>query len=187
MGPRQVSASETRAALALPAVAAVVALPAVLPRMDIPIGDYVLIGERLVYLPATVALGLWLARRGSLVADAVVVAGLACLWLILAPRGPQWPSYSIPDLLLCLAVACAISQLVISQKRVELSVLATMALSLWVTDSLIMAPWCGAAIAWEFTSTTACGSAWGDPYAAVPATIALAGWLWWLSRAPGRE
>jgi hypothetical protein len=179
--------SETKAALALPAVAAVVALPAVLPKVDTPILGHILFGERLAYLPVTVALGLWAARRGSMAADAVVVAGLTCLWLILAPRGPQWPSYSIPDLFLCLAVACAISQLVISQKRVELSVLATLALSLWVVDSLIMAPWCGAAISWEYSTTTACGSAWGDPYAAVPATLALSGWLWWIRRAAGRE
>jgi hypothetical protein len=179
--------SEAKAALALPAVAAVVALPAVLPQMDIPIGDQMLIGERLVYLPATVAIGLLAARRGSLAADGVVLGGLACLWLIMAPRGPQWPSYSAPDLLLCLAVACALYQLALDQKRVDLSVAATLALALWVVDSLIMAPWCAASIQWEFTATTACGSAWGSAYAAVPATLSLAGWLWWIRRAAGQQ
>jgi hypothetical protein len=164
---------------AVPAVVSVMALPAMLPKVDI--GP--LIGERLVYLPATVGLGIWAARGGSKAAIYVLLAGIACLALILEPRGPQWPSYSYPDWALCLAVALALYQLQDAQISVLSKTMVTLALSLWVFDGLVAAPWCGALSDWHFTASTACGTAWGDPRASIPALAGLAGWLWVLRRA----
>lgn len=170
-----------RAEGAVPAVVAVAALPAFLP----PIDAWGIHTDRVAQMLASAVLGLWIARGRPWTAIAVLGAATACLWLVRAPRGLQWPSYSYADAVLVLVVGLAIYQLMRAQQRPVLSVSVAIALALWLTDGLIMAPWCGVLSGWRFTATTACGSVWGDPIASIPALLTMAIWLSWLLRQPG--
>ena len=164
--------SQARSGMAVPAVAAVVALPALLPPFTL--GGFV--GERFVYLPATVALGLWAWPRSPW---PVLLAGALCAAFLGAPRGPGLWSYSWPDFVLCAAVAWSLLRMDGDP------VLVALAATLWIADALLLAPWCGVLAGWQFTASTACGSVWGDPIASVPALLVLAGWLMWLRHQPG--
>lgn len=170
-----------RAAWAVPAVVSVAALPAYLPPVDFR-GVH---ADRVAQLVASAALGLWVARGRPWTRIAVLGGLTACLWLIAAPRGPQWPSYSYADALLVLVVSAALYQLARVQLRTVLTMSVAIALALWLTDGLIMAPWCGALAVWNFSATTACGSAFGNPIASIPALLTMAAWLLWLLRQPG--
>jgi hypothetical protein len=173
-------AAETRATLAVPLVVLVAALPAFLPPVDLR-GIHV---DRAVQMAASAALGLWIARGRPWAGLAVLAGMTACLWAIALPRGPQWPSYSYADAALVLAVAVALYQLQGAQRRPVLAGCVALALALWLIDGLIMAPWCGVLIGWQFTAPTACGSAWGDPVASIPALLTLAAWLAWARQRP---
>lgn len=175
----------TRAGFAVPAVVLVAALPALSPPIDVQVGAQILFLDRLVQMSASTFLGLWMAW-GRPWAGLGVLAGMtACLWLIAVPRGPQWPSYSYADALLVAAVAWALYQLQRSQRSFILAGCVALALALWMIDGLIMAPVCGVLIEWQFSAPTACGSAWGDPIASVPALLTMAAWLLWLRHQPG--
>jgi hypothetical protein len=167
---------ETRATFAVPMVVLVAALPAFLPPVDLR-GVHV---DRVVQMAASTALGFWIARGRPWTGLGVLGAMTACLWAIALPRGPQWPSYSYADAALVIAVGLALYQLQAAQRRPVLAVSVALALTLWLCDGLLMAPWCGALIGWRFTSTTACGSAWGDPIASIPVLLTMAAWLTWL-------
>ena len=168
---------DRRALYAVPAVAAVVALPALVAG-DLPIGDRVLFVDRAAQVAASAALGLWAARRGSWSAVAVVAALAWCTAWIFEPRaGLTWPSFSLPDAALVVAVAWAIFQLEADQSDALLRSTVALAACLWIIDGLVMAPLCGALDGWDFgTSGTACGAAWGSA-ASVPAYLTLAVWV----------
>lgn len=169
--------ADRRALYVVPAVAAVVALPAVVAG-DFPIDDHVLFIDRAAQLAATAALGLWVARRGSWSAVAVVAALAWCVaWLFVPRLGLAWPSYSLPDMALVVAVTWALIQLQSAQTDRLLQLTTMLAVCLWVVDGLLMATWCGALAAWDFgTSGTACGAVWGSA-ASVPAYLTLAAWV----------
>lgn len=167
------------AGLAVPLVVLVAALPAFVPLVDIPVGSRVIYLDRAVQMAATAALGLWVARGRPWAGIGVLAGMTACLWLIAAPRGPQWPSYSYADALLVLAVAWALYQLQRSQRSPILGVCVSLALALWLFDGLVAASWCGSLVSFNFSATTACGSALGDPLASVPCLLTMAAWLWW--------
>lgn len=163
-------------------VAFTVALPAYV-GLDIPIGSHILFLDRAAPLAAEVALGLWAARTPAARA-AVCAAALFCLWAIFTPRGFFWPSYTWPSMALCAAVLWSMIQLVRVQLDLRVAIAGCFGATLWVMDSFIMTPWCGAAIGFEFTTaSTACGQAVGDLRAMVPTLLLLAGWLIWLRRA----
>lgn len=168
---------DRRALYAVPAVAAVVALPALVAG-DLPIGGRVLFVDRASQLAASAALGLWVARRASWAAIAVVAALAWCLTWLFEPRaGLQWGSYSLPDAALVVAVTWALIKLQAAQTDRLRCLTVALAAWLWVIDGLIMAPWCGMLIDWDFgTAGTACGAAWGSA-ASVPAYLTLAAWV----------
>ena len=170
-------AADRRPLFIVPAVASVVALPALVAG-DIPIGDHVLFIDRAGQVAASAALGLWVARRGSWSAVAVVAALAWCVAWIFEPRaGLAWRSFSLPDAALVSAVTWALIQLEAAQTDRLRCLTVMLAAWLWVIDGLVMAPWCGALIAWDFgTAGTACGAAWGSA-ASVPAYLTLAAWV----------
>ena len=169
--------ADRRAFYVIPAVAAVVALPALVAG-DLTIGDHVLFVDRAAQLAASAALGLWAGRRGSWSAVAVVAALAWCTaWQFVPRLGLAWPSYSLSDMALVVAVTWALLELQAAQTDRLLQLTAMLAVCLWVADGLIMAPWCGALDGWDFgTSGTACGAAWGSA-ASVPAYLTLAVWV----------
>lgn len=169
--------ADRRALYVVPAVASVVALPALVAG-DLPIGDRILFVDRASQVAASAALGLWVARRGSWSGVAVVAALAWCTAWIFEPRaGLAWRSFSLPDAALVVAVTWALIQLEAAQTDRLLRLTVALAACLWVIDGLIMAPWCGALIAWQFgTAGTACGAAWGSA-ASVPAYLTLAAWI----------
>lgn len=179
MGTVPLRADARAAWLPIP-TAAVVALPAYL-GVDLHVAGRILFMDRAAQLFATVALGIWAARTAA-AQSAVLAAGLFCLWAIFLPRGPEWPSYTWPDIVLCTTVAWAMVQLQVIQRDPAIAVAALFGLALWIADSLLMAPWCGLAINFHFTTSTACGSAIGDYRAMVPTLLTLAGWLMWLRK-----
>ena len=169
--------ADRRALYVVPAVAAVVALPAVVAG-DLPIGDHVLFIDRAAQMAASAALGLWAARRGSWSTVAVAGALAWCTaWQFVPRLGLAWPSYSLSDMALVLAVVWALLELQAAQTDRLLQLTAMLAVWLWTVDGLIMSPWCGQLAAWDFgTSGTACGAVWGSA-ASVPAYLTLACWV----------
>ena len=168
---------DRRSLYVVPAVASVVALPALV-AADLPIGGHVLFIDRAAQMAASAALGLWAARRGSWSTVAVAGALAWCTaWQFVPRLGLAWPSYSLADMALVVAVVWALIQLEAAQTDQLLRITVALATCLWVVDGLIMAPWCGALAAWNFgTAGTACGAVWGSA-ASVPAYLTLAAWV----------
>jgi hypothetical protein len=171
-------------------VAATVALPA-FTGADLQILGRLVFLDRLAGLAAPICLALWATATMPQWSRLLVAAaaGWCLAWLFLpAQQGfAVWPSYSYPAVVLAVAVACSLYQLVAAQTDFRLTGCAIIGLAMWIVDRLLMGPICGAMIGWQFTfASTACGEALGNLRAMIPVILFLAGYLAWL-RLAGRR